>query len=56
MEVDANGAQWDENELALGSDPLGLEGGMGSIFKDLMKSVPGIDEALAFGELMKMVV
>ena len=23
--------------------------------KDIMKSVPGIDEAMAFGELMKMV-
>ena len=27
----------------------------GSIMKDIMKSVPGIDEAMAFGELMKMV-
>ena len=24
--------------------------------KDIMKSVPGIDEAMAFGELMKMVL
>jgi arsenite-transporting ATPase len=33
----------------------GLESGVGSIMKDLMTSVPGIDEAMAFAELMKMV-
>lgn len=33
----------------------GLESGIGSIMKELMTSVPGIDEAMAFAELMKMV-
>lgn len=32
-----------------------MESGVGSIMKDLMTSVPGIDEAMAFAELMKMV-
>eukprot|EP00605_Chrysophyceae_sp_TOSAG23-4_P002305 GSChrysophyteH1.ASY1.ANO1.2551.1 assembled CDS len=46
MEVDSS---------AQGVDPDGLQSGMGSIMKDLMTSVPGIDEAMAFAELMKMV-
>lgn len=59
MEVDSNAQQFDEVEnmgSPVGDDMFGsLEGGVGSIMKDLMKSVPGIDEAMAFGELMKMV-
>lgn len=59
MEVDSNGdSEWEAHEAALaaqGVDPDGLQSGMGSIMKDLMTSVPGIDEAMAFAELMKMV-
>jgi len=59
MEVDSNGHQeWEAIEAAQaaqGAAPDGLESGVGSIMKDLMTSVPGIDEAMAFAELMKMV-
>jgi len=59
MEVDSNGQQeWEALEAAQaaqGTAPDGLESGVGSIMKDLMTSVPGIDEAMAFAELMKMV-
>jgi arsenite-transporting ATPase len=59
MEVDSSGdAEWEQHEAALaaqGIEPDGLQSGMGSIMKDLMTSVPGIDEAMAFAELMKMV-
>ena len=59
MEVDSSGEQdWDVIEAqqqAQGVSPDGLESGVGSIMKDLMTSVPGIDEAMAFAELMKMV-
>lgn len=34
----------------------GLDAGLGDIMKDLMTNVPGIDEAMAFAELMKMVL
>jgi arsenite/tail-anchored protein-transporting ATPase len=59
MEVDSSSDQeWEAHEAQLqaqGVDPDGLQSGMGSIMKDLMTSVPGIDEAMAFAELMKMV-
>lgn len=59
MEVDSSGDQeWEELEeqqQAQGIAADGLESGVGSIMKDLMTSVPGIDEAMAFAELMKMV-
>jgi len=59
MEVDSSGEQeWEAIEAsqqAQGAAPDGLESGVGSIMKDLMTSVPGIDEAMAFAELMKMV-
>jgi arsenite-transporting ATPase len=59
MEVDSSGDQeWEQIEAqqqAQGVAPDGLESGVGSIMKDLMTSVPGIDEAMAFAELMKMV-
>lgn len=59
MEVDSSGEQeWEAIEAAQASQGLasdGLESGVGSIMKDLMTSVPGIDEAMAFAELMKMV-
>jgi arsenite-transporting ATPase len=59
MEVDSSGDQeWEALEaaqVAQGVSQDGLESGVGSIMKDLMTSVPGIDEAMAFAELMKMV-
>jgi arsenite-transporting ATPase len=59
MEVDSSGEQeWEAIEAAQaaqGASADGLESGVGSIMKDLMTSVPGIDEAMAFAELMKMV-
>jgi arsenite-transporting ATPase len=59
MEVDSSGEQeWEAIEAAQMSQGVaqdGLESGVGSIMKDLMTSVPGIDEAMAFAELMKMV-
>jgi arsenite-transporting ATPase len=59
MEVDSSGDQeWEVHEAALaaqGVEADGLQSGVGSIMKDLMTSVPGIDEAMAFAELMKMV-
>lgn len=59
MEVDSSGEQeWEAIEAAQASQGVasdGLESGVGSIMKDLMTSVPGIDEAMAFAELMKMV-
>merc|ERR1719183_2896316 len=59
MEVDSSGDQeWEAHEAALAAQGIeadGLQSGVGSIMKDLMTSVPGIDEAMAFAELMKMV-
>jgi arsenite/tail-anchored protein-transporting ATPase len=56
MEVDSSSTKWDDMEGVVGPETFNaLEGGLGGIMKDLMKSVPGIDEAMAFGELMKMV-
>lgn len=59
MEVDSSGEQeWEAIEQAQASQGItsdGIESGVGSIMKDLMTSVPGIDEAMAFAELMKMV-
>ncbi|CAM9929486.1 unnamed protein product, partial [Ectocarpus fasciculatus] len=62
MEVDSTSGSmdWDLAESSAAADGVemdmgGLEGGIGSIMKGLIKSVPGIDEAMAFGELMKMV-
>jgi len=59
MEVDSSGEQeWEAIEAAQASQGVandGLESGIGSIMKELMTSVPGIDEAMAFAELMKMV-
>jgi TRC40/GET3/ArsA family transport-energizing ATPase len=59
MEVDTNGdSEWEAIEAAQatqGVSPDGLESSVSGIMKDLMTSVPGIDEAMAFAELMKMV-
>jgi arsenite/tail-anchored protein-transporting ATPase len=68
MEVDSKAeGQWEmesmlsgANDLTSGTTPVppaldGLESGIQDIMKDLMGSVPGIDEAMAFAELMKMV-
>ncbi len=59
MEVDSSGDhEWEALEAANAAKGLaadGIESGVGGIMKDLMTSVPGIDEAMAFAELMKMV-
>ena len=45
--------EWEMMERSGQTD--GLDAGIGDIMKDLMTNVPGIDEAMAFAELMKMV-
>lgn len=55
MEVDSSSTKWDVDAIAGPEAFNALEGGLGGIMKELMTSVPGIDEAMAFGELMKMV-
>jgi arsenite-transporting ATPase len=59
MEVDSSASEeeW-EDAIAnanAGAGGDGTDSGIGGIMKDLMTSVPGIDEAMAFAELMKMV-
>eukprot|EP01041_Mallomonas_annulata_P000235 gene235-424_t len=57
MEVDSSGGSQDFEALSaqLGGDAA--DGGLGtaSFMQEMLSSVPGIDEAMAFGELMKMV-
>lgn len=58
MEVDSSAAEeeWDDAATAsVTAAAEGVDSGLGGIMKDLMTSVPGIDEAMAFAELMKMV-
>lgn len=70
MEVDSKAeGQWEmeaagagsSSSLTTGTTPPppaatdGLDSGLQDIMKDLVGSVPGIDEAMAFAELMKMV-
>jgi len=58
MEVDSSGGQeeWESLQAAqVANAPDGFDAGLSDIMKDLMTSVPGIDEAMAFAELMKMV-
>ena len=58
MEVDSSGGQeeWEALQATqVANAPDGLDAGISDIMKDLMTSVPGIDEAMAFAELMKMV-
>ena len=58
MEVDSSAAEeeWDDAATASVTQAAeGMDTGLGTIMKDLMTSVPGIDEAMAFAELMKMV-
>lgn len=58
MEVDSSGGQeeWETLQAAqVANAPDGIDAGLSDIMKDLMTSVPGIDEAMAFAELMKMV-
>ena len=52
MEIDPQ-AQQDDNQFFKGiSQDAEMEGGM-NFLKELMSSVPGIDEATSFGEVMK---
>jgi len=57
MEVDptANEAGGGSGMMSLlgGGGPAGEGGQQDSFFKDLMASVPGIDEATSFGEVIK---
>lgn len=56
LEVDASGESTELREASEGSSMFGdLDGGLGSTLQELLKSLPGIDESMAFGELMKMV-
>lgn len=55
VEVDTQNPQMDQAETEAMEMFAGIDGGMSSIFQDLIKVIPGIDEAIAFGELMKMV-
>lgn len=58
MEVDSSGGQeeWEALQATqVANAPDGIDSGLSDIMKDLMTSVPGIDEAMAFAELMKMV-
>lgn len=59
MEVDSSASEeeWEDamSSATAGAGSDGLDAGIGGIMKDLMTSVPGIDEAMAFAELMKMV-
>ena len=54
-QVDSTGEnEWEMMERTGQTD--GLDASIGDIMKDLMTNVPGIDEAMAFAELMKMVI
>jgi anion-transporting ArsA/GET3 family ATPase len=56
MELDcSSGKPIEAAQSAQGVVPNGLEPGVGFIIKNLMSSVSGIDEAIAFAELMKIV-
>jgi len=59
MEVDSSASEeeWEDaiSTANAGQGSEGIDTGLGGIMKDLMTSVPGIDEAMAFAELMKMV-
>ena len=56
LEVDASGESTELREASEGNSMFGdLDGGLGSTLQELLKSLPGIDESMAFGELMKMV-
>jgi len=54
MEVDPTANEGGSGMMSLfgGGGPVG-EGQQDSFFKDLMASVPGIDEATSFGEVIK---
>lgn len=57
MEIDPKLEMEDMNE-GMNAAGMGGEGGMGSmgsIFQDITQSIPGIDEAMGFAEIMKQV-
>ncbi|KAF2674711.1 anion-transporting ATPase [Microthyrium microscopicum] len=57
MEIDPNGSIQDfiSNAGESGEDAMAQLGGMGNMMQDLAFSVPGIDEAVSFAEVMKQV-
>ncbi|KAI9861564.1 MAG: Golgi to ER traffic- protein [Trichoglossum hirsutum] len=54
MEIDPNGSM---QELMAGAGEGGMEGlgGMGGMMQDLAFSIPGVDEAMSFAEVLKQV-
>ena len=58
MEVDSSGGinlgLEDSVTSQLGNDPTG-DLGLASFMQEILSSIPGIDEAMAFAELVKMV-
>ena len=56
MEIDPSGAMDEMHaQMAAGGGAGGGAGGMANIFQDLSQSIPGIDEAMGFAEIMKQV-
>jgi len=57
MEIDPNGSIQDllASGAEEGQDPMAGLGGMGSMMQDLAFSIPGVDEAMSFAEVLKQV-
>eukprot|EP00549_Striatella_unipunctata_P020319 CAMPEP_0118696984 /NCGR_PEP_ID=MMETSP0800-20121206/14201_1 /TAXON_ID=210618 ORGANISM="Striatella unipunctata, Strain CCMP2910" /NCGR_SAMPLE_ID=MMETSP0800 /ASSEMBLY_ACC=CAM_ASM_000638 /LENGTH=361 /DNA_ID=CAMNT_0006596259 /DNA_START=18 /DNA_END=1103 /DNA_ORIENTATION=- len=57
MEIDANSDmdQMQQNALMAADDPDDAQAGMSAFMSELTSSIPGIDEAMSFSELMKQV-
>ncbi|KAI9853897.1 MAG: Golgi to ER traffic- protein [Vezdaea acicularis] len=53
MEIDPNGSM--EELLAKGEGDEGGLGGMGGMMQDIAFSIPGVDEAMSFAEVLKQV-
>jgi arsenite-transporting ATPase len=57
MEIDPNGSIQDllASGAEEGQDPMAGLGGMGNMMQDLAFSIPGVDEAMSFAEVLKQV-
>lgn len=57
MEIDPNGSIQDllASGAEGGEDPMAGLGGMGNMMQDLAFSIPGVDEAMSFAEVLKQV-